>query len=291
MMTDEADQTDSNKIEVEAEEPVRRDLEIYDAFVLGANLVFLDAAGVHNYELGKVGEGGILAGIDRIQNTLNETQTATHIIEKIEDFRTKLLNQYEGEPRDTRIDGKYAEILSQNADKWREFVEEELREEKRINVPSDGVLDYEQLRTSPESMFKQNVWDSMDERPKLDFTEACKTASIGCSTAAVMLSLRAVEHYLREWHYQEVDDETESESMGALLDSLITNYTDEQDRKSPAIQQMSGVPSILSNIIYLKDKRNKVNHPDERPTDYEASITLFMVAGTISEIVNVLDMV
>lgn len=130
MMADEANQADSNKIEVEAEEPVRRDLEIYDAFVLGANLVFLDAAGIHNYELGKVGEGGILAGIDRIQNTLNETQTATHIIEKIERFRTELLNQYEGEPRDTRIEGKYAEILSQNADKWREFVEEELREEK-----------------------------------------------------------------------------------------------------------------------------------------------------------------
>jgi len=288
-MNEEEDETDSDKVEVEAEEPVKRDLEIHDAFVLGGNFTFLSTAGAHNYEIGEVGEGGILAAMDRIQNVLNETQTATHVVERINDFRRDMLENYKGKPINTNIEGSYAERLNSNANKWQEFVEEELLDERRINIPSSGVLDFEELMTSPETMFKQEVWESMDKTPKADFKEACQTVSIGCSTAAVMLSLRAVEHYLKEWHEQEVEEELESGSMGALLDSLIKNYIDEQDRKSPAIQQMSGVPSILSNIIYLKDKRNKVNHPDERPTDYEASITLFMVAGTISEIIDFIN--
>jgi len=40
-MNEEEDETDSDKVEVEAEEPVKRDLEIHDAFVLGGNFTFL----------------------------------------------------------------------------------------------------------------------------------------------------------------------------------------------------------------------------------------------------------
>lgn len=287
-MSESPDDSDSNEIEVEPEEPVRRDLTITDGFALGSNTSYLRLAGNHNYYLGKVGEGYILEALENVQNTLIETQTAVHVAQRIDEFKRILYNQYEGESATTRIDEDLGDELMERANRWQDFINEAIAEERRLNIPSSGILDFEQLMYNPHSMFQQETWEAMDERPKKDFAEACRTLPIECPTATVMMSLRAVEHYLRKWQNQEIGEAVEQESMGSVLDSLIEEHIDEQDKKGPVIQQLSGVPSVLSNILYLKDKRNKVNHPDERPTRYEAAITLFMVAGTISEVCEVI---
>lgn len=287
---DEGDTSDEgDEIEVEPEEPVRRDLIMSDAFLLGTYLTYLRIAGNNQYKLGDIDQGGILGALESTQSILVETRTAVNVAEQIHEFRSHLYHQYEGDSPNTRISDDLGDELHQKATTWFELLKEKIAKETRINIPSSGILDIELLMHQPSSMFEPEIWESMDETPKRDFTEACRSLSLQCNTASVMVALRAVEHYLRKWYSQEIGEEIERRSWGGVLDELIDEYVAEADQRGPVVQQLSSVPSVLSHILYLKDKRNTVNHPEESPTNYEAVITLFMVAGTIAEVSEEID--
>ena len=55
------------------------------------------------------------------------------------------------------------------------------------------------------------------------------------------------------------------------------------------MEKLSKAPDILSNLHYLKQRRDRVSHAESTPSPYEAAITLFMVAGTITEIIEEIE--
>jgi hypothetical protein len=58
-----------------------------------------------------------------------------------------------------------------------------------------------------------------------------------------------------------------------VISELEDHYQDSSDR-----------PVLLSNLDYLKAKRNSVSHPEDDPNKREAERMLYRIEGTISEI-------
>jgi len=88
----------------------------------------------------------------------------------------------------------------------------------------------------------------------------------------MFLSLRGVEFCLREWYHEETDDEIENTAWGGVLREIESKF-DERDQ-----------PAVLSNLDYLREKRNGIVHPDDSPAWHETEDTLFTVRRTIIEI-------
>lgn len=146
-------------------------------------------------------------------------------------------------------------------------------------VPSNRTrLDMFDIINNPESFFKDEVWDWMDDPPKKDFKEACQALAFDSPTACVMISLRAVEYNLRIWYEQDTERNIEHRTWGQVVGELEDVYDDVDDR-----------PSVLSNLDYLRERRNAVSHPEDSSTQREAERMLYRVEGTISEIYNQLN--
>ncbi|MFD1601018.1 hypothetical protein ACFSBX_18960 [Halobellus rarus] len=281
-MTDSSD--DAEKVEEPSEGQEIRDLTISDAYKLGQNILYLQFAGEYNYPVGSVESDGILNSLEDIQNRLIATNTSTTVASQIEDVKASIVEQYGRSDPTTNIEDEIGSQLSQRASTWSQLMAEELAEETRINIPNAWILDFERLMYEPKLLFETEVWDVMDEQSQRDIAEACRALPVGCATASVMVSMRAVERYLRKWYEYEMDEELERGTWGRVLDDLIEIYISDEDAEGRVLQQLSSVPSVLSNIYYLKERRDKVSHPDESPTDYDAVVTLFMVVSTISEV-------
>lgn len=193
-----------------------------------------------------------------------------------------------GQPEspEERISPDQAEDLKKQVTSWIHLFSRDLSNETRIPAVASGILDIDILVESPNELFNQEVWEWLDTRPREDIIEACRSVAVGCATASVMLSLRAVEHCLREWYEQE--NESLEAAWGRVLDQLMEEYAEEDKRNDTVLTQLSDLPPVLTTLYYLKEKRNEVNHPEESPSSREARRTLLIVSSTITEIYEVM---
>lgn len=187
---------------------------------------------------------------------------------------------------DESINSDQAEQLKKQVTSWIHLLARDLGEEKRIPASESGILDIDTLTERPSELFHQEVWEWLDERPRQDIKEACRSVAVDCATASVMLSLRAVEHCLRKWYEQE--NESLDAAWGMVLDQLMEEYAEDNKKNDTVLTQLSDLPPVLTTLYYLKEKRNEVNHPEESPTPREARRTLLIISSTITEIYEVL---
>lgn len=175
------------------------------------------------------------------------------------------------------------EEVEKKAITWVNLLSQELKNQKSIPISDAGVLNIESLVESPKSLFGEKVWQWLDQKPQADIEESCRALAVECPTASVMLSLRAVEHCLRRWYEQE-NQPLDRGGWGQVLDQLMEEHASEEKRNDTVLTQLSDLPPVLSNLYYLKEKRNEVNHPERSPTIQEARRTLIIVSSTISDI-------
>lgn len=165
-----------------------------------------------------------------------------------------------------------ADRLYDSVTDWMYILIEEFEDLVGLTATLDSRLDIVGLLRNPEDFFRQEVWEWMDEQPREDFAEACRCIAFDAPTASVMLSLRAVEHSLRVWYEYDTGRRIEDRTFGQVLSEIQDVY--EKDER----------PSVLSNLDYLKDRRNSVSHPEESASRREAERMLYRIEGTISEI-------
>ncbi|SDM50227.1 hypothetical protein SAMN04487949_1877 [Halogranum gelatinilyticum] len=258
-------------------------ISLTDAFDLGIILEYFRYIDVsdQNPQIGTQEDSKVLGGLYQLENRLRDSTIETPVTGQIVEFRTKLEAKYDS-PEDTISDEDRNE-LGQNAGTWQHLLRRELSHEQRIPVSSSGLLDPNRLLNSPEELFDTYVWSWLDERPQNDLREACKTIVVDCSTSSVMLSLRAVEHCLRQW-YEHQNEDLEAGAWGQVLDQLMQEYAEEEKKNDTVLTQLSDLPPVLSNLYYLKEKRNEVSHPERSPSAQEARRTLMIVAATITDI-------
>lgn len=221
----------------------------------------------------------VLDVLERIDNILSNHDAQGILSQLITKQQTWL-----GEPDspEARITLDEAEDLEKQAISWIHLITRNLEAETRIPVSESGVLDIDILTENTRELFNPDVWEWLDQRPREDIKESCRSVAVGCATASVMLSLRAVEHCLREWYEQE--HESLDAAWGHVLDQLMEEYAEEDKRSDTVLTQLSDLPPVLTTLYYLKEKRNEVNHPEESPTPREARRTLLIVSSTITDI-------
>lgn len=176
------------------------------------------------------------------------------------------------------------EKLERKSHSWRHLLHEDLKRENRVAVVNTGLFDSEKLIEDPGDLFSAPVWEWLDDRPKSDIIESCKNLAIGSNTSSVMLSLRAVEDCLRTWYSEQMGKEISDVAWGRVLDELMQEFWQEEKQNDTLLTQLSDFPPVLTNLYYLKEKRNEVNHPDQSPNAQEARRTLLSVVSTISDI-------
>lgn len=266
------------------EEPQIRELKISDSYYLGLHLQNIKSLRNVEMKVGDSEQGGVIGSLETIETVLRTTNTAPRVVSQIAAYKGQLYSEYEGEQVDVVLGDGWREELSNMARTWIELLNDELSREQRIKIPNRGVFDYELLMGEPSQLFEIETWKGMDTQPKNDIAEACRALAVGGHTASVMVSLRAVEYYLRKWCEQELSESINRGSLGHVLDRLMEKYENKEIKNAKISQRLSHMPNVLSNVYYLKEKRNEVTHLDVNPTPYEAVVTLMMVAGTITEV-------
>ncbi|TVT87769.1 hypothetical protein [Haloferax volcanii] len=250
---------------------------------LGAHIDHIKRACEHLDEpkLGSADGNYLLATLYEIENILRNSTLETPVTGQVVNFRKRL--ESDNFENGETIPEELSTELAQSATTWLHLIQRELNQEQRIPAENTGLLDPDKLLNSPEDLFGQYVWNWLDEQPRNDIIEACKTIIIGCSTSSVILSLRAVEYCLRDW-YEYKNGHLDGGPWGFVLDQLMEEYTTEEKSNDTVLTQLSDLPPVLSNLYYLKEKRNEVNHPERSPDPQEARKTLMIVAATITDI-------
>jgi len=263
-------------------------LSLTDALSIGRKLEFLSQASCNpeKYQVGKSEGGGILGKLQEIENILTNTELESPVIGKVAGFRVDLEEEYD-DPG-SGLSNADSQKLQQKAVTWANLLQESFKDEKRIPASKTGLLDTTKLVEEPEKLLSPYVWNWLDDTAKTDIEEACRSIAVGCPTGCVFLSLRAVEHSLRRW-YESRYEKIESTAWGAVLDELMEEYAAEEKKNDTVLSQLSELPPVLTNLYYLKEKRNEVGHPDHSPDEQEARRTLMIVAGTITDVYSELE--
>ncbi|OAQ51252.1 hypothetical protein HTG_18555, partial [Natrinema mahii] len=185
------------------------------------------------------------------------------IVDEVAEVRANLIQRYEytDEYLD-QVDG--VKLISCISD-WMGDVQDELRNREIIEISYDGILDLEHIVENPSEFFEEEVWGWLNSRTKNDFRESCMCIIHGISTASVMLSLRAVEDCLRVWYEHTTGREIEARTWGQVIGELEDKY-DKEER-----------PAVLSNLDYLKEKRDSVMHPVNSPDNRSAERMLIRI--------------
>lgn len=259
----------------EFEEEKQRPITLAQALTIGSSLMYIHQASQHDFRVGESDGRQILGAINNIETLLKESTLDSTVTRQVTRLKTRIEEQYDP---DDIIDDQMAQQIGANTRNWHATLTEELSKERRIPVSDISIIDIDSILESPSALFKKGVWEWLPERPKNDIQESARSLAAGCPTASVILSLRVVEDVLREWYKQELDVNEVDQPWGPLLGDL----QDEFDNRNED-------PDVLSNLDYLRRKRNEVNHPTRTPSMREGATTLTMVPETIGGIYEYLD--
>jgi hypothetical protein len=246
-------------------------LELEDIFRLGSLTQFLLTATQREWRVGSVepdksGYGFILYGLSDLKNEIEGIDWGEDIIEQIDRFINHLQENYSP---DDNIKGRDAGNLNRVVSQWQQSIIENLSRETWIKVSNPGFFDVGKAMNQPEHLFNPDVWEWMSERSKEDFIQSCRALAINAPIASIMVSLRTAEDALRRWYEHETGEAIERESWGQVLSKIQEEYGEKG-------------PSVLTDLSYLQDRRNEVNHPDRSPDWPEAVATIYRVRETIS---------
>lgn len=261
-------------------------ISLNEALTLGEKLRSIKLKYGENGELQPEAREDILGNLAEIQSILENSNLDSEAGPLIDNSIYKLEKEYgEGDS----ISGTDAESLKSKTIACSHLIHKELKEVQTVPVDSSGILDTDKLLESPEDMFTSSVWEWLDEMPRNDLQEACRSLAVGNSTSAVILSLRAVEYCLLEWHETETGDEIDA-PWGMLLTILVDYHLSDDKKDGTLPEKLSDLPPVLSNLFYLKERRNSVNHPKEVPSARVARQTLVIAVGTIEDIYSELEL-
>lgn len=251
--------------------PNQTPLSLDEAFVLGSQIEYL----THVVEFEAISDDGNVRGVIEALERMEEVLQYSDFDSAIEEQVKEEVVELRGEDEEDTLPAGYVSSMTERAEQWGNILEAELSSEKRMPISNRGMFDVEAAMENPKELFDSEVWEWLPELPKNDIVEACQCLAVESSTGSMILSLRAVEDCLRQWYVNEIDGDegVDRTPWGGVLDDLEDHFGDQ-----------SRQPAVLTNLDYLRMKRNQVNHPQKSPSWSEAEATLFIVRDTIREI-------
>lgn len=293
VVDDDAEGLEKFRTTIDVPDNLKREMRFADAYRIGRKLSVLraniDEAYRRHEDLDDREKfssvGYVLSEIFYIEMILAITSICPETRAQMQKERKVLASHYirkYNEKEDDEQKDQYETYISENDAAnlihkivdWQYITSTEIKQIEGFSVSQDTRLNLSDILETPSTFFDDSVWEWMDSPPKQDFIEACRCLAFSSPTASVMLSLRAAEYNLRNWYEFNTGREIENRTWGQVIGELEDAY-EVHDR-----------PAVLSNLDYLKEKRNAVSHPEESPSTRSSERMLYRVEGTISEIYN-----
>jgi hypothetical protein len=271
--------TDTEERVESVERAEEEKMDLMEAYYLGTRTQYLASCKPARESITVVSEGGkgdLVSSLRFFIDRADILDASEHLVEDTREFVEHLVEEYDvGEPP-TESDAQRAAEFSS---RWAEAFSVMESEHSIVHTQDSGFFDVDRAMENPAEFFEPDVWDWLKEESKQDLREAIRTLAVDCPTASVMVSLRAVERQLREWHNERSSEEVDLGPWGHVLGELADLYDDHEKER----------PEVLTDLSYLKDRRNEVNHMETSPSSREAEINLRRVQATIENIYREID--
>jgi len=139
---------------------------------------------------------------------------------------------------------------------WEDRIVNELTKIKVVKLSTDTILNPEKLSFGAESFFDEKIWNNMSDLEKDDLDDGCRCISLQTWTPAAMITMRVIESVLRNYYIKI----TSNDPTGKMWGSILTELENQQSTNQ----------KLIGYFNYLKDIRNKLQHPDVRFSQFEA---------------------
>lgn len=144
-----------------------------------------------------------------------------------------------------------------------------------VAVTSEADLPTSKLSQGPEAFLTIQLEGRYDSEYK-DMQEACKNLLCGTYTSAEIMSLRTIESLLRKWYKNEKGEDPEDMDWHDVFGAL---------EASEDVEEFQG----MDYLDLLRERRNKVAHPDVHSVRREAELTLQRTFDIIEKIINIIE--
>jgi hypothetical protein len=163
--------------------------------------------------------------------------------------------------------------LSQDVDDWLFEYKREIRD--IVAVTSGADLPTSKLSQGPEAFLSIQL-EGQYESEYEDMWEACRNLLCGTYTSSEMMSLRTIESLLRKWYKSAKGEYPENMGWHDVFGAL---------EASEDTDEFQGV----DYLDLLRERRNKIAHPDAHSSKREAELTLQRTFDIIEKIVKIIE--
>ena len=139
---------------------------------------------------------------------------------------------------------------------WQDRIERELSNIRVIKLFEGTDLNPEKLMNGAKSFFREEIWNLMKDIEKADLDDGCRCITLQAWTPASMITMRAVESVLRSYYQKITGKDPKESGWKTLLVELQKN--DSTDK------------TLIGYLDYLREIRNKLQHPEARFDQFEA---------------------
>jgi hypothetical protein len=163
--------------------------------------------------------------------------------------------------------------LSEDIGNWLFEYKKELGE--MIAITPEADLPADKLSEGPEAFLTIQLEGRYESEHK-DMEEACRNLLCGTYTSAEMMSLRTIESLLRKWYKSEKGEDPEDMDWHDVFGAL---------KASEDVDEFQG----MDYLDLLRERRNKVAHPDVHSVRREAELTLQRTFDIIEKVINIIE--
>ena len=141
---------------------------------------------------------------------------------------------------------------------WQDRFRRELAHIHVIRLLNEGNLNPDKLSKGARSFINAKIWKKMDKIEREDLDDGCRCLSIQAWTPASMITMRVVESVLRAYYQKITALDPKGKMWSNILNELRTAKSTEK--------------TLIGYLDYLREIRNKLQHPDARLDQFEAGV-------------------
>ncbi len=145
---------------------------------------------------------------------------------------------------------EYVAEIKNNDSLWIDRVEIDLKKIKVRRLFTDTLINPVKLQNGASSFFTKTIWNKMNNLAKKDLEDGCLCILVEAWTPAAMIIMRSIESGLRIYYEKITTNDPATKNWGELIQEL---------KENPAIDK-----NLLAYFNYLREFRNRLQHPDAR---------------------------
>jgi hypothetical protein len=249
-------------------------LDFYDAFALGTLLEIVRSTTFYP-GIPVKGKGFLIDKLEELLRQFKECKIDGHIEDRLSYWINKFSKEYKEKEG---LDFNDAMRLREEVSGWITIAEEKFMERYVTELTKTGSLKQHELinlsKGNPSAFIDKNVWDSMSQIERSDYSDAAKCLLIDSYTPAVMVALRGAEATLKKYYEHKTGEDVKNKTWRQITRELKARC-----------QELNLKETFIGYLDYIGDaKRNFAQHPNKIYDQREAELIFMEVMNLVQDI-------